>query len=146
MPLLYITQKLALRRDLHEEQTLTAMHDKAHAWLSLGATGVTVLKYRNLLRWRKVDAQTWWADLVAFGGVLCVLLYLLGGLLLGIFAPDLVTIGDVIGNSTDVQPITSYIPNIGQDPNQCVLPVVLCQSLQLTDDLFNQDSGSIPDR
>ncbi|KAI0692392.1 hypothetical protein BC835DRAFT_1416597 [Cytidiella melzeri] len=35
--LLWFTQKLALRRNLHKKQRLTAIHDQATAWLGLGS-------------------------------------------------------------------------------------------------------------
>ena len=124
VPLLYVTQKLALKRYLHQEQTLTSIHDKYEAWLSLGATGATVWKYKNLLKWKE-RPEVRKKDLVTFGGIVCVLLYLSGGLLLGIIAPDLITLGDVVGNTTDFQKLTSYISNIGQDHNQYV-SVTLC--------------------
>ncbi len=36
--LVLTTQRLALIRDLHTRQTLTAIHDKASAWLGLGSS------------------------------------------------------------------------------------------------------------
>ena len=35
--LVLLTQRAALRNDLHRRQTLTAVHDKSTAWLGLGA-------------------------------------------------------------------------------------------------------------
>lgn len=95
------------------------MHDKSKAWLSLGASGATIMQYRSLFQ-RRGDRTARRKELISLANVVGVLLYLIGVLLLGIFAPDLITLGDVVGNTTDFQHLTSYIPNIGQDPNQCV--------------------------
>lgn len=79
--------------------------------------GVDLLVLPGGLRWKK-HRNVWRKDLIAVGGVVCILIHLAGGLLLGIFAPDLITLGDIVGNTTDFQRLTSYIPNIGQNPNQ----------------------------
>ena len=118
VPLLYLTQLLALRRDLHVEQTLTAMHDKSQAWLSLGATGVTLWKYRDIFGTRKSNRNIWWQDLASLAGIICVFLYLAGSLVLTIMAPDLITAGPIFGNTNDFQQLTSVLPSIGQDVNQ----------------------------
>lgn len=33
-----VTQRIALIRDLHTQQTLTAIHDKSSAWLGIGSS------------------------------------------------------------------------------------------------------------
>ena len=75
-------------------------------------------KYRNILGRSQPDKRLRTRDCVAFFYIFLVLLYFGGGLVLGILAPDLITIGGIVGNTTDVQSLTSFIPNIGQDPNQ----------------------------
>ncbi|KAI6099336.1 hypothetical protein EDD16DRAFT_509663 [Pisolithus croceorrhizus] len=62
--LVWLTQRLALRRDLLQRQTLTATHDKANAWGGLGAALNILLMQFNLT--------------AAAGGVLLVMLYLGG--------------------------------------------------------------------
>lgn len=118
VPLLYLTQLLALRRDLHIEQTLTAMHDKSQAWLSLGATGVTLLKYRDIFRTRRTNRDMWYQDLASLASIIFVFLYLVGGLVLAIIAPDLIAAGPVIGNENSFERLTSALPGIGQDVNK----------------------------
>lgn len=120
VPLLFVVQKLALKRDLNQKQSLTAMHDKSAAWLSLGVTGATMWKYRSLFHIGQPDKEIWRRDIKAFGGVVCILLYLGGVLGLGLIAPDLVTLSGLIGNSTNVARVTSLLASIGQDSNQCV--------------------------
>ncbi|KIP05637.1 hypothetical protein PHLGIDRAFT_145519 [Phlebiopsis gigantea 11061_1 CR5-6] len=117
VPLLFVTQKLALRKDLHLEQSLTAMHDKSRAWLSLGATSVTLWRYRSLLSLRQDRGQLP-NELKAMGTILCVLLYFIGGIALTILAPDLMLPGNIVGDKTSFQRLTSYISNIGSDRNQ----------------------------
>ncbi|KIP03130.1 hypothetical protein PHLGIDRAFT_16082 [Phlebiopsis gigantea 11061_1 CR5-6] len=99
VPLLFVVQKLALKRDLNQKQSLTAMHDKSAAWLSLGVTGATMWKYRSLFHIGQPDKEIWRRDIKAFGGVVCILLYL-------------------GGNSTNVARVTSLLASIGQDSNQ----------------------------
>ncbi|EKM54969.1 uncharacterized protein PHACADRAFT_208510 [Phanerochaete carnosa HHB-10118-sp] len=61
--LVLLTQRLALRNDLGTRQTLTAVHDKASAWLGLGSA------LGSLWQQTKLRAATW--------GVSCITLYLL---------------------------------------------------------------------
>lgn len=110
-----------MKRDLHQAQSLTAMHDKSAAWLSLGATGATLWKYRNILSCHQPERRLWLKDIIACGYITLVLMYLGGILGLSIVAPDLINLGDIVGNTTDVQQLTSFISNIGQDPNQYVI-------------------------
>lgn len=94
------------------------MHDKSQAWLSLGATGVTLWKYRDIFRTRKSNRDVWWQNLASLAGIFCVFLYLAGGLVLAIMAPDLITAGPIIGNTNDFEQLTTALPGIGQDVNQ----------------------------
>lgn len=128
VPLLYLTQLLALRRDLHLKQSLTAMHDKSQAWLSLGATSVTLFKYTDLLTGTVVKLRE---ELKAFGNVLSVFVYLAAGLLLGIVAPDLITAEVIYGDTTDFEPLTSSLSRVGQNASllQNAMPVVNLLSL-----------------
>ncbi|EKM56766.1 uncharacterized protein PHACADRAFT_254077, partial [Phanerochaete carnosa HHB-10118-sp] len=93
------------------------MHDKSQAWLSLGATGVTLLKYRDIFRTRRAHRDTWYQDLASLASIVFVFLYLIGGLVLAIIAPDLITAGPVIGNENSFEKLTSALPGIGQDIN-----------------------------
>ena len=102
------------------------MHDKGAAWLSLGATSATVWKYRNVLR---PSEQHRGRDLAPLGGILCILLYLGGGLGLGIIAPDLITLGGLVGNTTNIVPVTQFLPGVGENT---VLYVGYTPSVDLT--------------
>ena len=46
--LVLVTQHLALRRNLHIRQTLSAIHDKSAAWLGLGASFLALARQRTL--------------------------------------------------------------------------------------------------
>ena len=99
------------------------MHDKSQAWLSLGATGVTLWRYRSFFS-RQEDRDQASKDVKALGIILCVLLYFVGGIALTILAPDLMLPGNIVGDKSDFQRLTTYIQGIGQDPNQYVVAEV----------------------
>ncbi|GJE92149.1 hypothetical protein PsYK624_083020 [Phanerochaete sordida] len=138
VPLLYLTQLLALKRDLHLKQTLTAMHDKSQAWLSLGASGVTIVKYRDLFS-RKSRGTTLRQELAALGTVFSVFVYLAGSLVLGIIAPDLISTFTRSANDTSFEPLLAALPNIGQNVSllQDAYPVVSLLSLLINDGNVN---------
>ena len=60
----------------------------------------------------------WKHDLADFSGVICILLYLGGNWFLGYIAADLVVPGVIVGNATNYQTLTQYIPIVGNDPSQ----------------------------
>ncbi|GJE92163.1 hypothetical protein PsYK624_083160 [Phanerochaete sordida] len=135
VPLLYLTQLLALRRDLHLKQTLTAMHDKSEAWLSLGATGVTLFRYMDLFK-RNANRDTkWHQELMSLATVFGVFMYLAGSLVLGIIAPDLISTFVQDANSTDYERYTPSLPSIGQNISllQDAYPIVDLLSLLMND-------------
>lgn len=70
-----VTQRLALSKDMHTRQTLTAIHDKSSAWLGLGSAAFSAWKQTRL------RAAPW--------GVLCITLYLLGVFTLHVTIPGL---------------------------------------------------------
>ena len=119
VPALFIVQKLAFRRNLRVKQSLTSLHDKSSAWLGLGATAPVIWRYRDLFPLRRND-RDWRNSLTAFGGIFCVLVYLVSGLLLALVAPELITTGDTAGNVTNVQHLVPSLLNIGPDENQYV--------------------------
>ena len=86
VPLLYVTQKLALRRNIRIQHTLTAMDDKATAWLGLGAAIPVLWRYRDLCRSKD---STWRKEFKALGIILSIILYFLSSLLLTIVTPHL---------------------------------------------------------
>ncbi|GJE92165.1 hypothetical protein PsYK624_083180 [Phanerochaete sordida] len=139
VPLLYLTQLLALRRDLHLKQTLTAMHDKSQAWLSLGATGVTVFKYIDLFK-RNANRDTkWHQELTSLATVFGVFMYLAGSLVLGIIAPDLISTSVHDTNNTNFERYTMALPSIGQNISllQDAYPVVNLLPLLINDKSVN---------
>ena len=73
--LVLLTQRPALRRDVHAEQTLSALQDRSKAWLGLGSS--------VLVLWDKVKLRTapWWVMLIA--------LYLAGIFVFHITTPSL---------------------------------------------------------
>ena len=97
--LLYYTQKLALRRNLHKKQKLTAIHDQATAWLGLGSA-IPVL-------WDQ------FSTLVSPFYVICIFLYLAALFVLGITMPILLSVGVVFNNEARYLNITTYLADVG---------------------------------
>lgn len=60
--LVLLAQRLALRTELYTVQTLTALHDKANAWLGLGSAAVSM--------WQQTKVCA------ALSGVTCIAVYL----------------------------------------------------------------------
>ncbi|KIP01733.1 hypothetical protein PHLGIDRAFT_505159 [Phlebiopsis gigantea 11061_1 CR5-6] len=111
VPLLYITQKLALRRNVRMQHTLTAMDDKATAWLGLGAAVPVLWRYRDLFRRKDV---TWRMDLRALADVACILLYFLASGLLGLVVPYLFQFGNTYGQLKS-QKLVEALPRVAND-------------------------------
>ena len=99
--LLWYTQKLALRRNLHKKQQLTAIHDQATAWLGLGSA-IPVL----------FDQFSTW---VSPFYVVCIFLYLAAIFVLGITMPILFTVGVVFNDEARYLNITTYLADVGAD-------------------------------
>lgn len=76
--LVYYTQRLAFRSDLHLCQTLTAIHDKGNAWLGLGSA---IVSFGHQFKLR-----------AAMLGVGCTTGYLIGVWLLHITIPGLLSV------------------------------------------------------
>lgn len=76
--LVMVTQRLALVRDLHTRQTLTAIHDKSSAWLGLGSAVF------SLMNQTKISA--------ALSGVFFIILYLGGIAVLHVAIPASVSV------------------------------------------------------
>lgn len=72
------TQRLALRSDLYNQETLTAMHDKSAAWLGLGAASTAIVNQR------KVSS--------APGVIAFIAIYLCAGLLFHVNIPGFINI------------------------------------------------------
>ncbi|KAJ7613443.1 hypothetical protein FB45DRAFT_1065037 [Roridomyces roridus] len=94
--LVFLMQSLALRRDLHKNQLLTATHDNAVAWSSLGSAIVRLWQQRAL------PAST--------VGVLCALTYLAGISVLhtafpGVAAPQSLFVNQSMPISTQSLPV-----------------------------------------
>ena len=76
--LIWITQKLALRRLLTSRQTLTAMHDEYNSWIGIGSALSTLYgqcRIRSALPW-----------------VLCVTVYLINITVLHIVTPSMLSV------------------------------------------------------
>ena len=84
--LVLFTQRLALRRDLHSRQTLTAVHDKNNAWLGLASSLVTVFQ--------QISSRA------APVGVACIMLYLSAIFALHITIPALFNFVPINGSTT----------------------------------------------
>ncbi|GJE93647.1 hypothetical protein PsYK624_098070 [Phanerochaete sordida] len=106
VPLLFITQKLALRRVVRADHTLTAMDDQASAWLGLGATVPVVWRYKDMLG--KGARGTRKADLRTLAFIVCIVLYLGAGLVLGMVATDLFVFANTWG-ATGYQNLASHM-------------------------------------
>lgn len=83
--LVLVSQRLALVRDLHTRQTLTAIHDKSSAWLGLGSS-IMVLKDQLKVR-------------AAIPSVAFIALYLGGVAALHITTPASVSVGTYNGTA-----------------------------------------------
>lgn len=90
--LVLVTQRLALKRDLQSRQTLTAVHDKHNAWLSLGSSVTTMFQQ---FKTRAAPA-----------GVLAILLYLGSVFVLHITIPALFHLVPVNGTTSSHWPTT----------------------------------------
>ncbi|GJE93639.1 hypothetical protein PsYK624_097990 [Phanerochaete sordida] len=97
VPLLYLTQKLALRRNVRARQTLTAMDDQASAWLGLGATVPVLWRYHDMFS--RGSRATRSGDLKTLGFIMCIIFYLAASLLLGIVATDLFIFANAHGTN-----------------------------------------------
>ncbi|EKM56780.1 uncharacterized protein PHACADRAFT_63701, partial [Phanerochaete carnosa HHB-10118-sp] len=115
VPTLFITQKLAFRRTVHVNQTLTSIHDKTSAWLGLGATAPVLWRYLTAFIRKKEDRAAKRGELPAFVGVSLITIYLSCSLLLGIIAPDLVTVADTVGDTGSYQKIASNLQGVDND-------------------------------
>ncbi|OCH87593.1 hypothetical protein OBBRIDRAFT_837249 [Obba rivulosa] len=73
--LVLVTQQLSLKRNFHARQTLTALHDKANAWLGLGSSFLT------LYQQRKTRTAPWY--------IFAITVYSLGIFILHITTPAL---------------------------------------------------------
>ena len=119
MVLVYVVQKLALRRTLHITQSFTSVHDKTAAWFGFAAAIPVVFRYLPMLSCKTgKDAPV--RDWPAFAGVLGILAYLGCGLLLGTIAPSLVTPGLTFTDATEIQSLAPPLEDIGRDQNQYV--------------------------
>lgn len=95
VPFLYLTQKLALRRNIRVKHSLTAMDDQANAWLGLGATVPVLWRYKDMFS--SEGRKTRRSDLAALGFIFCIVFYLGASLLLGIAASDLFIFANTYG-------------------------------------------------
>lgn len=98
--LVLITQQLALRRDFHLRQTLSALHDKQSAWLGIGSSALV------LWRQRKVNTALW--------SVVTVALYLGGIFTLHITTPGLFEVVP-FNQTTDMAKISGFARTIPPD-------------------------------
>ncbi|KAI6010594.1 hypothetical protein EDC04DRAFT_789942 [Pisolithus marmoratus] len=94
--LVWITQRLALRRELLQKQTLTAIHDKASAWNGLGA-GLNSLWDQS-----RVNGSTSGVFLVIvyLGGIF--VLHITSGSLISAVAPNDCLVPDIFGGPCQV--------------------------------------------
>jgi len=81
--LVWLTQQLALRRSLHNPHSFTAIHDKAGAWMGLGASAVALM---NQLRLR-----------TALGSITAISIYLCAMFGIHTTTPNLVRVTSPIG-------------------------------------------------
>lgn len=95
--LLWTIQRITLRRDLHTQQTLTAIHDKSCAWLGL-CSSLSVL-----LDQIKIPA--------ALPKVLCIFLYLGGISVLHIVIPSSLNVNIYNGTVSVEQDTTLARPS-----------------------------------
>ncbi|KAI0341801.1 hypothetical protein BDW22DRAFT_1358676 [Trametopsis cervina] len=117
--LLYYTQLLALRRNLHEPQMLTAVHDQATAWLGLGSA-IPVL-------WNQFHAC------ISPFYVICIFLYLAALFVLGVTMPSLFSVGVVFNNEARYLNITTYLSDVGTDPQALIQAFPAVNLLPLVD-------------
>ena len=101
--LLWFTQKLALKRTLHKENTLTAIHDQATAWLGLGSAIPVLLGQRKT------------TNLISALYIFSILAYLIGLFVLGLTMPILFSIGSVFEHEAKYLNITSYLVDVGSN-------------------------------
>ena len=97
--LLWYTQKLALKRNLHNTKVLTAIHDQATAWLGLGSAIFVLFDQ--------------FSTCVSPCYVICITLYLAGLFILGLTMPTLFSIGSVFDHQARYLNITNYLDDVG---------------------------------
>ncbi|KAI0777065.1 hypothetical protein BC629DRAFT_1525131 [Irpex lacteus] len=113
--LVLITQRLALIRDLHTRQTLTAIHDKASAWLGLGSSLFALWDQKSLCS--------------SALGVILIGLYWAGIAVLHIIIPasvSVTTYNATVLTQQTTRLARSEFPQIGLEENMIydILPVV----------------------
>ncbi|KAI0340304.1 hypothetical protein BDW22DRAFT_1421685 [Trametopsis cervina] len=125
---LYFTQKLALRRNLHVSQSLTSVHDKSAAWMGLGSATISVWnQLTGSVTKTKAEAEVTGATdatsqqykykhgFMQGLAVFAILLYLVGLFILGLTLPLLLNIGFVYDSNQRFDNITAVLPAIGND-------------------------------
>ncbi|KAI0093544.1 hypothetical protein BDY19DRAFT_917541 [Irpex rosettiformis] len=117
--LLYYTQKLALRRNLHKKQKLTAIHDQATAWLGLGSAFPVL--------WDQ------FSTCVSPFYVVCIFLYLVGLFILGITMPILFSVGAVFNDEARYLNITTYLSDVGTSAQKLTNAFPVVNLLPLVD-------------
>ncbi|KAF8143701.1 hypothetical protein K438DRAFT_1945748 [Mycena galopus ATCC 62051] len=93
--LVFVTQKLVLRRNFHKSQTLTATHDSLLAWTGLGSALVRLWQQKTIP--------------ASITGVLSALVYLANILVLHVTFPGLLALDSVFLN-TSVSVTTQGLP------------------------------------
>ena len=122
--LLYLTQKLALRRNLHVPQTLTSIHDKSSACLGLFPALVSTWKQFSLTDDEKEAAEKARErgqvyepkhDVARVFDVIAILAYFFGLYILSITMPLLLDIGYVYDSNDRYDNITTLLPSVGNN-------------------------------
>ena len=93
------------------------MDDKAAAWLGLGAAFPVLWRYRDLLRTKDNAPRK---DLGALVNVVCILLYFLATLVLGIVVPYLVQFMNTWGQQ-ETQHLVNALQSVANDTDQYVI-------------------------
>ena len=102
MILLYVTQKLALARLYHVEQTLAQLHEQSAAWLGLGSAVVGM--------WRQLAHHP-----QGRRAVLCILAYLVCLFILSSLSSSLVNIGYIDTTDPVVAHATDYMQKVREE-------------------------------
>lgn len=99
--MLVFTQSLALKRNYHIQQSLTALHEKSAAWLGLGAA------VSGLWRTHSYKGAKW--------SMFLILLYFLCLFTLGITTPALINIGFTNDSDSQFSHLTGYLAQVTRD-------------------------------
>ncbi|KAL1745414.1 hypothetical protein HDZ31DRAFT_81983 [Schizophyllum fasciatum] len=96
--LVWLTQRLTLRRLLTSRQTLTAMHDEYNSWIGLGSACIALCNQRRIRS--------------ALGTVACIASYLINVTVLHITFPSMFTLQIASAESFVVTNVSSSYPDV----------------------------------